>query len=413
MENCRHPHVNANLGKHCVSDHLKFTLKSKIKQGEFLMKKVLGWQAVLSLFILTIVAAPTALQAQNFSNIPPLFFSAVANGSNPLPQLVTVASTGAAMNFSVTPSTSTGGNWLTASPTGNGCCTTPEGITVSVNVASLAAGTYKGQIIFAQYFAGTPSITVPVTLTVASGGAAFFGDVAGQASFSMAPGGGTPPSQSIRIANGGTGSLSWTVTKSTADGGNWLNVPVTSGTAPSTVTVGIVPASLPGGGSTAGTFVGQLNFHSAGSSVTIPVSVTVGTNAFTQINPINFTMPQGGDTLPQVLSIASTGTAFNFSTAVYTGSGGDWLKISNLGNGCCTTPEAITVSIDDTVASALAPGTYTGEIIFLQYFQDNRAMTVPVTLTIAATGTKFFDSLHGDLSFYRTSSETPAAQAVN
>src|SRR5438093_7484334 len=31
-----------------------------------------------------------------------------------------------------------------------------------------------------QYFAGTPSITVPVTLTVASGGAAFFGDVAGQ-----------------------------------------------------------------------------------------------------------------------------------------------------------------------------------------------------------------------------------------
>jgi len=305
------------------------------------MKKVLGWQAVLSLFILTIVAAPTALQAQNFSNIPPLFFTAVANGSNPLPQLVTVASTGAAMNFSVTPSTSTGGNWLTASPTGNGCCTTPEGIMVSVNVVSLAAVTYKGQIIFAQYFAGTPSITVPVTLTVASGGAAFFGDVAGQASFSMAPGGGTTPSQSIRIANGGTGSLSWTVTKSTADGGNWLNVPVTSGTAPSTVTVGIVPASLPGGGSTAGTFVGQLNFHSSGSSVTIPVSVTVGTNAFTQINPINFTMPQGGDTLPQVLSIASTGTAFNFSTAVYTGTGGDWLKISNLGNGCCTTPEAI------------------------------------------------------------------------
>jgi hypothetical protein len=378
------------------------------------MKKVLGSQAqVLSLIILTIVAAVPTLQAQTFSNIPPLFFSAVANGSNPLPQLVTVASTGAAMNFSVTPSTSTGGNWLTASPTGNGCCTTPEGITVSVNVASLAAGTYQGQIIFAQYFAGTPSITVPVTLSVAPAGAAFFGDVAGQASFSMATGGGTPPPQSIRITNGGPGSLAWTVTKSTADGGNWLNVPVSTGTAPSFVTVGITPASLPGGGSTAGTFVGQLNFHSAVSSITIPVSVTVGTNAFTQINPISFTMPQGGDTLPQVLSVASTGTAFNFSTAVYTGKGGDWLKISNLGNGCCTTPEAITVSVDDTVASALAPGTYTGEIIFLQYFQDNRAMTVPVTLTVAATSTKFFDALPGDLSFYRTTSETPAPQAVN
>jgi len=378
------------------------------------MKKVRGSQArVLSVLVLMIVAVVPALHAQTFSNIPALSFTAVANGANPLPQLVTVASTGAAMNFSVTPSTSSGGSWLTASPTGNGCCTTPEGITVSVNVASLAAGTYSGQIIFAEYFAGTPSITVPVTLTVAPESGTFFGDVAGQASFSMATGGGAPPSQSIRITNGGTGTLSWTVTKSTADGGSWLNVPVTSGTAPAMVTVGITPSSLPGGGSTAGTFIGQLLFQTTGSSVTIPVSVTVGTNAFTQINPINFTMPQGGDTLPQVLSIASTGTNFNFSSAVYTGTGGNWLSISNPGNGCCTTPEAITVSVDATVASALAPGTYVGEIVFLQYFQDNRAMTVPVSLTVAAPSTKFFDSLPGDLSFYRTTSETPAPQAVN
>ncbi len=378
------------------------------------MKKVRGSQArVLSVLVLMIVAVVPALHAQTFSNIPALSFTAVANGANPLPQLVTVASTGAAMNFSVTPSTSSGGSWLTASPTGNGCCTTPEGITVSVNVASLAAGTYSGQIIFAEYFAGTPSITVPVTLTVAPESGTFFGDVAGQASFSMATGGGAPPSQSIRISNGGTGTLSWTVTKSTADGGSWLNVPVTSGTAPAMVTVGITPSSLPGGGSTAGTFIGQLLFQTTGSSVTIPVSVTVGTNAFTQVNPINFTMPQGGDTLPQVLSIASTGTNFNFSSAVYTGTGGNWLSISNSGNGCCTTPEAITVSIDATVASALAPGTYVGEIVFLQYFQDNRAMTVPVSLTVAAPSTKFFDSLPGDLSFYRTTSETPAPQAVN
>jgi Bacterial Ig-like domain (group 1)/Viral BACON domain len=378
------------------------------------MKKVRGSQArVLSVLVLMIVAVVPALHAQTFSNIPALSFTAVANGANPLPQLVTVASTGAAMNFSVTPSTSSGGSWLTASPTGNGCCTTPEGITVSVNVASLAAGTYSGQIIFAEYFAGTPSITVPVTLTVAPESGTFFGDVAGQASFSMATGGGAPPSQSIRITNGGTGTLSWTVTKSTADGGSWLNVPVTSGTAPAMVTVGITPSSLPGGGSTAGTFIGQLLFQTTGSSVTIPVSVTVGTNAFTQVNPINFTMPQGGDTLPQVLSIASTGTNFNFSSAVYTGTGGNWLSISNSGNGCCTTPEAITVSVDATVASALAPGTYVGEIVFLQYFQDNRAMTVPVSLTVAAPSTKFFDSLPGDLSFYRTTSETPAPQAVN
>jgi Bacterial Ig-like domain (group 1)/Viral BACON domain len=378
------------------------------------MKKVRGSQAwVLSLLVVMTVAVVPALHAQTFYNIPALSFTAVANGANPLPQVVTVASTGAQMFFSATPSTFSGGNWLTASPTGTDCCATPEAVTVSVNVASLAAGTYTGQIIFAKYSAGTPSITVPVTLTVAPESGTFFGDVAGQASFSMTPGGNAPPSQSIRITNGGTGSLSWTVTKSTADGGNWLNVPVTSGTAPAMVTVGITPSSLPGGGSTAGTFVGQLRFHTTGSSVTIPVSVTVGTNAFTQVNPINFTMPQGGDTLPQVLSIASTGTNFFFSSAVYTASGGNWLSLSNLGTDCCATPEAITVSVNATVASALSPGTYVGEIVFLEYSQDNRAMTVPVTLTVAASGTKFFDSVPGDLSFYRTTSETPAPQAVS
>ncbi|MGA8150302.1 MAG: hypothetical protein WB952_05085 [Terriglobales bacterium] len=377
------------------------------------MKKAYGSRArVLAVLIVMVAAVASTVHAQTFANIPALSFTGVAGGANPLPQVVTVTSTGAQMAFSVTPSTASGGSWLTASPTGGGCCVTPEGVTVSVNTASLTAGTYMGQIIFAEYSAGTPAIIVPVTLTVAPESGTFFGDVAGQASFSMAPGGGTPPSQAIQITNGGTGALSWTVTKSTADGGNWLKVPVTSGTAPSMVSVGITPASLPGAGSVAGTYVGQLLFQTTGSSVTVPVSVTVESNTFAQVNPISFTMPQGGGTLPQVLSIASTSTNFAFSSAVHTGSGGNWLTISNPGGGCCVTPEAITVSVDDTVASALAPGIYVGEVVFLEYSQDNRAMTVPVTLTVAASGTKFFDSLPGALSFYRTTTETPAPQAV-
>ena len=370
--------------------------------------RILGraWAALP--FILLAVAAASTMNAQSFATVPALSFTTVANGANPLPQVVTIASTGAQMNFSATPSTVSGGSWLTVSPTGNGCCRTPEGLTVSVNAAALTAGTYTGQILIAEYSAGTPTMTIPVTLTVAPGGGTFFSDVAGQASFSMLAGG-VPPQQNIEIVNGGAGSLQWTVTASTADGGNWLDVPVTAGTAPSMVAVGITPAALPGGGGTAGTYVGQLLFQATGSSVTVPVSVTVGTTVFTQVNPINFTMPQGGGALPQVLSIASPGTNFTFSSAVYTGTGGNWLSISNLGNECCTTPEGITVSVS---ASTLAPGTYVGEIVFLQYFQDNLAMTVPVTLTVAAPGTSFFDSLPGALSFFRTTTETAAAQAV-
>jgi len=359
--------------------------------------------------LLLVAATHPAAVAQTFANVPALSFTTVVNGSNPLPQIVTITSTGNQMAFSVTPSTSSGGNWLSANPTGGGCCGTPEGVTVSANATGLSAGTYTGQVLIAQYFNGTPNMTIPVTLIVAPASGAYFGDVAGQASFSMAPGQ-APPSQAIQIENGGSGTLDWTVTASTADGGNWLDVPVTTGAAPSLVTVGITPASLPGGGSVSGTYVGQLLFSATGSRVTVPVSVTVGSNVFTQINPLHFTVPQGGGALPQVLSISATGSsAFTFSSAVYTGTGGSWLSISNLGGECCTTPEAITVKVS---ASTLAVGTYVGEIVFLQYFSDTWVMTVPVTLTVTAPDTTYFDSLPGDMSFFRTTTETPAPQSV-
>src|SRR5438270_11832474 len=98
--------------------------------------------------------------------------------------------------------------------------------------------------------------------------------------------------------------------------------------------------------------------------------------------------------LPQILPIASAGANFNFSSAGYTASGGNWLSISNLGDGCCTTPEAITVSVN---ASTLLAGTYTGEITFVQYFQRTMLMTVPVTLTVVRCGA-LFDNVQGQMS---------------
>jgi len=259
---------------------------------------------------LLMTAASSNATAQTFEPVPALSFTTVSGGANPLPQVVTIASTAAQFLVSATPSTSTGGDWLQVTPSGTECCDTPEAVLVSVNAASLAAGTYNGQIVFAEWSSGTPSMTVPVSLIVAPAGGTYFGDVAGQASFSLVPGG-APPSQTVQIGNGGTGTLKWTVTATTSDGGSWLTVPVKTGTAPSMVSVGISVPQLPGGGSTAGTFVGQLLFKTTGSAVTVPVSVTVGSSVFTQVNPIELTMPAGGSgPLPQVLSIATTGSGF-------------------------------------------------------------------------------------------------------
>ena len=67
----------------------------------------------LILVALLVVAAMGAiavpLQAQQFSPIGPLSFTKVFNGANPLPQTLTVTSTGANFNFTYAATTITGG----------------------------------------------------------------------------------------------------------------------------------------------------------------------------------------------------------------------------------------------------------------------------------------------------------------
>src|SRR5208283_2253584 len=125
-------------------------------------------------------------------------------------------------NFSSAVSTGNGGAWLTVSNVGINCCFTPEALTVGVNASSLAAGTYTGEIILSEYSGRTMSMTVPVTLTVVAPCNAFFDNVQGQVSFSFAASTSNPPSQTVQIRNSGSGPLNWTLSGTTADGGNWL-----------------------------------------------------------------------------------------------------------------------------------------------------------------------------------------------
>lgn len=374
------------------------------------MKKICGSQARILLVLFMIVAVAPALHAQTFYNVPALSFTKTFGGANPLPQVVTAASTGAQFNSDATVSTNTGGSWLQITPA-SGVYVTPAAWVVSVNPsASLAAGTYTGQIVISQYPSGFPTMTVPVSLIITPASTPFFDDMAGQISFSLVAGG-APPAQTIQIRNGTSGTLNWTATASTADGGAWLTLNSASGTAPSTVSVGLLPSALPGGGTTAGTWVGLITFQSSSGTVTVPVRVTVGASVFSQINPLNFTMPVGGlSPLPQVLTVAGTGSSFSFYTQIVaTGNGGNWLQISPSA-GVHATPSAFTVSVAN--ASSLPAGIYTGEIIFSEYPSNTLTMTVPVTLTIGAAASPFFDNLPGGLTYFMTTGGAPPSQSV-
>ncbi len=232
--------------------------------------------------LVLIFGLPSLLHAQTFQKVPALAFTKAFAGAEPLPQVLTIAFTNnSTVRFSATASTTTGGAWLSVSPGGNGCCFTPLAISAIVTAGSLAAGSYKGQVVITDFSNAAIKMTIPVTLTVAASGATFFDDLPGKLSFSFKTSG-TPTSQSIQIRNGGSGTLNWTVSASTAVGGSWLTASASSGTAPSTITIGVTKAALPGGGASAGTFVGQLRFQTLGDTVTIPVAVTVGPKVFTR-----------------------------------------------------------------------------------------------------------------------------------
>ena len=168
--------------------------------------------------------------------------------------------------------------------------------------------------------------------------------------------------------------MNWTAIPTTADGGNWLTLSATSGTAPSALNVGINAQNLPGQGAVAGTYTGQVLLQSLNGSVTIPVTVVIGTTALIQSNGLVFNIPPGPT--PQTLTIGQIdGGSANEISSVFTGNGGNWLSISQVGN--INTPRTFTLS----VSPGLPTGVYTGEATFVGYY-GAAGQTVQVTLNV-------------------------------
>jgi hypothetical protein len=343
------------------------------------------------------------LHAQRFAHIDQMFFTKSYAGANPLPQVLTVTSTSSAFGFNASATTSSGGDWLAVSQTGD-CCITPAPVSVIVSAnAALAVGSYSGRVAFTG---GGTSFIVNVTLVVAPLGGAVFDNTPGQLSFSMKPGG-QPLSQVMQIRNAGTGALTWRLLGSTFNGANFLSASVDTATAPTLITLKVLPENLPNGGATEGVYTGQLLFLAAGSTVTVPVSVSVGDAEFGAMNPLTFAATSAGDPgltfaatslgdpgvslakrspgddlAPKSVTITSTGADFGFVLSSATANGGNWLSVSPAGD-CCVTPQVLSIKVNPAVT--LAPGSYTGQILVTT---AKRAMAIPVTLTVAAPGAR-------------------------
>ena len=348
------------------------------------------------------VTVPVAVTigGTNFVQAAPLSFSMVNGGTGPLPQVITGASSADVFDFvSSANSSSAKGSWLIVT---TNRLTTPASPVISVDpliAPTLPAGVYTGEVLLNNYYVGTaPTMVVPVTLTVSNPNVPFFDSVPGSMNFFLPVNGISPGGQTFQIRNAGSGTLNWTATTTTADGGNWLSVSSLNGSAPSLLTVQVNAKNLPGGGGSAGTYNGNVLLESSGSTITVPVTVSVGVQAFLPVTPLSAVIPAGGNgPATQTTNAASTGSAFDFTKEVYTANGGSWLTVNA---GRATTPDSVELGFDPNIVKSLPTGTYSGEVILASYYTgDAAAVTIPITLTVAPSTEPFFQDLSGGLQF--------------
>ncbi len=294
-----------------------------------------------------------------------LVFAYQTGGVVPGAQLVAVGSSGSALTFSASASTSSGGAWLAASGGG----TTPGSVNVSLNagvLGGLGPGTYNGTVTITAAGAGNSPLAIPVSLTVSAQPLIVYAPVS--LSFGFAVGGNNPGPQNIALSSSGA-ALNFTVSTN----GSWLSATPANGTTPANVSVSVNTTGLG-----IGTYNGSVTITAAGagnSPVTVPVTLTVSGVANISASPssLSFLYRVGRPFPPaQVISVAAGGAALAFTA---TTSGGAWLSATSGG----TTPGSVMVSVNP---AGLAEGVYSGSVTIASSGATNSPLTVSVTLRV-------------------------------
>ncbi len=340
--------------------------------------------------------SPTAL---NFST---------TSGVVPGAQTIALFTAVAGLSFTVSSSAA----WLSVSPSSGSI---PAVLQVSVDPGSLTIGNHQGTITIAVPNAVPATTTVAVALAVGVGAPAALTVDAQNVSFTANQGSGAL-TQQMHVSNAGDGSLSFTASATTSSGGSWLSISPTSGAAtpssPAALTLTATPGSL-----AAGTYNGAVTITGAGSSINVPVTLSV--SAPTAIilvsqTALSFTaVAQGGVPLAQNFGILNIGQgSMGWTATATTLSGGNWLQISP-SSGTVETPlldvSLVTVAVDP---GTLAAGTYYGRIqVSATAVNTPQVMTVILTVSPAglSLGPQVFPA---GLIFTGVAGVTPGSQDV-
>ena len=363
------------------------------------------------------VGTQSALSA-NPANIS---FSAVTGSSfgNPTSIPVTVSSNTQALNYNVTATTTTGGNWLLLTNTqGIPTNSSSPGFSVSVNASALSVGTYNGVLSIQSTTTGD-STTIPVTLTV-NAGAALNVTPSTLSNFIFQAGASSVGNQTQQLMiSTSSGSLNYQILASATMGSstNWLVVSPNGGlatTAPQTVTLSLSylgVASLP-----LGTY--QINLAisptaSTGNTTNIPVTLVVSNNPILTVNNNNlsFSIPFGNTTTQQQTISLTSSSGASIPYTVQTSSNPLWLSTSvTSGN---TSQNSVLAIYANATNLAVQATPYTGTVTIYPANGDNYSITINVSLTVTAATTTLYASPDTLLFSYQTTQQPPGLQVVS
>jgi uncharacterized protein (TIGR03437 family) len=204
----------------------------------------------------TVVASPTSLS----------FTQSQGATTAPAAQTVSLTANGGSTGFTASVSPVTGGSWLQVSPSSG---TATGSISASVAVNTLSQGTYTSQIVIKFVNAATPTITIPVSLTITAAQATVAASPT-SLTFTYQLGGTTPATQQINVTSS-SGAVP--VTVSTTSTPAWLSATPASGTTGLGVITSVNTSVL----TTAGTYTGTVTITPTGGgpAVTVPATITV------------------------------------------------------------------------------------------------------------------------------------------
>jgi uncharacterized protein (TIGR03437 family) len=278
---------------------------------------------VTKAFTLTVGGGGPAASALISTNT--LDFNALAGGDSPAPQSVSLASTGAPLQFTVQidgGATGLPAAWLTVRPLKG---STPARITAIVNTTGITAGTYKARILLNTSDGKQNIVTVNLNVTAADP----ILDVSpGYLRFSGSPSPAGLLEQDLLVRNlGGGGPL--TFTASPAEGSAWLSIrqEATSAgpNAPTLVRVFVNTQSLPKGPRR-----GLIRLRSSAGDFEVPVTLLVqdaGPVIGFNVSGLRFEARDGhGNSNTRNANVLNLGQgSVNWSADIVTG--GDWLSL--------------------------------------------------------------------------------------